>query len=284
MLRTSRTALALSAGVLFLFGTGCDKLKSRDNLNKGVAAFKGAKYSDAVTLFKEAIRLDPDNPNARLYLATAYMVQWIPGAASPENDEFAKNARDTFMQVYNKDPKDKTAIASLASLSFNEGKAIPAEDKTRAERVAKFNEAKDWYTKLLEVDPKDKTAYYSLGVIVWEKWYPVLMNARAKMSMKPDDPGPLKDKKVREQLRAEYSPLIDDGIAKLEKALEVDPLYDDAMAYLNLLHRERADLAETPDEYKKEIETADSLVTKALDARKVKNEKANKQNSGIVAK
>lgn len=284
MLRTSRTALALSAGVLFLFGTGCEKLKSRDNLNKGVAAFKGAKYSDAVALFKEAIRLDPDNPNARLYLATAYMVQWIPGAASPENDEFAKNARDMFMQVYNKDPKDKTAIASLASLSFNEGKAIPAEDKTRAERVAKFNEAKDWYTKLLEVDPKDKTAYYSLGVIVWEKWYPVLMNARAKMSMKPDDPGPLKDKKVREQLRTEYSPLIDDGIAKLEKALEVDPLYDDAMAYLNLLHRERADLADTPEEYKKEIETADSLVTKALDARKVKNEKANKQNSGIVAK
>ena len=284
MLRTSRTALALSAGVLFLFGTGCEKLKSRDNLNKGVAAFKGAKYSDSVTFFKEAIRLDPENPNARLYLATAYMVQWIPGAESPENDEFAKNARDMFMEVYNKDPKDKTAIASLASLAFNEGKAIPAEEKTRSQRVAKFNEAKEWYTKLLEVDPKDKTAYYSLGVIVWEKWYPVLMTARAKMSMKPEDPGPLKDKKVREQLRTEYGPLVDDGIAKLEKALEVDPLYDDAMAYLNLLHRERADLADTPEDYKKEIETADGLVTKALDARKVKNEKANQQNSGIVAK
>jgi tetratricopeptide (TPR) repeat protein len=284
MLRTSRTALALSAGVLFLFGTGCEKLKSRDNLNKGVAAFKGAKYSDSVSFFKEAIRLDPDNPNARLYLATAYMVQWIPGAASPENDEFAKNARDTFMAVYNKDPKDKTAIASLASLAFNEGKAIQADDKTREQRIAKFNEAKDWYTKLLEVDDRDKTAYYSLGVIVWEKWYPVLMNARAKMSMKPEDQGPLKDKKVREQLRAEYAPLVDEGIAKLEKALEIDPLYDDAMAYLNLLHRERADIADSPEEFKKEIEIADGLVTKALDARKVKNEKANQQSGGIVAK
>jgi len=284
MLRTSRTALALSAGVLFLFGTGCEKLKSRDNLNKGVAAFKGAKYSDSVSFFKEAIRLDPDNPNARLYLATAYMVQWIPGAASPENDEFAKNARDTFMAVYNKDPKDKTAIASLASLAFNEGKAIQADDKTREQRIAKFNEAKDWYTKLLEVDDRDKTAYYSLGVIVWEKWYPVLMNARAKMSMKPEDPGPLKDKKVREQLRAEYAPLVDEGIAKLEKALEIDPLYDDAMAYLNLLHRERADIADNSDEFNKEIQIADGLVTKALDARKVKNEKANQQSGGIVAK
>ena len=283
MLRTSKSALAIAAGALFLFGTGCEKLKSRDNLNKGVAAFKGAKYSDATTFFKEAIRLDPENPNAKLYLATAYMVQWIPGADSPENNEFAKNARDQFTDVYKKDPKDKTAIASLASLAFNEGKAIQADDKTRAQRIARFDEAKDWYTKLLEVD-KDKTAYYSLGVIVWEKWYPVLMTARAKMSMKPEDPGPLKDKKVREQLRTEYGPLVNEGISDLEKALEIDPLYDDAMAYLNLLHRERADISETPEEFKKEIETADGLVTKALDARKEKAAKADKQNSGIVMK
>ena len=283
MLRTSKSALALAAGALFLFGTGCEKLKSRDNLNKGVAAFKGAKYSDATTFFKEAIRLDPDNPNAKLYLATAYMVQWIPGADSPENNEFAKNAREQFTDVYKKDPKDKTAIASLASLAFNEGKAIQADDKTRAQRIARFDEAKDWYTKLLEID-KDKTAYYSLGVIVWEKWYPVLMTARAKMSMKPEDPGPLKDKKVREQLRAEYGPLVNEGISNLEKALEVDPLYDDAMAYLNLLHRERADIAESPEEFKKEVETADALVTKALDARKEKAAKADKQGSGIVTK
>ena len=284
MLRTTKPALALAAGALFLFGTGCEKLKSRDNLNKGVAAFKGAKYSDATAFFKEAIRLDPDNPNAKLYLATAYMVQWIPGADSPENNEFAKNARAEFNEVYQKDSKDKTAIASLASLAFNEGKAIQADDKTRDQRIGKFNEAKDWYTKLLEIDDKDKTAYYSLGVIVWEKWYPVLMNARAKMSMKPEDPGPLKDKKVREQLRTEYGPLVDDGIAKLQKALEVDPLYDDAMAYLNLLHRERADISETPEAFKKEIEIADGLVTKALDARKEKAAKADKQAGGIVMK
>ena len=227
---------------------------------QGCCGIQGrAKYSDAVSFFKEAIRLDPDNPNARLYLATAYMVQWIPGADSTENTELAKNARDMFMEVYNKDPKDKTAIENLAALAFNEAKAIPADDKTRDQRISKFNEAKGWYSKLLEIDDKYKTAYYSLGVIVWEKWYPVLMNARAKMSMKPEDPGPLKDKKVRDQLRADYGPLVDEGIAKLEKALEIDPLYDDAMAYLNLLHRERADIAETPEQYKKEIETADGL-------------------------
>ena len=284
MLRTSKPALALAAGALFLFGTGCEKLKSRDNLNKGVAAFKGAKYSDATAFFKEAIRLDPENPNAKLYLATAYMVQWIPGADSPENNEFAKNAREQFGDVYKKDSRDKTAIASLASLAFNEGKAIQADDKTRDQRIARFDEAKSWYTKLLEIDDKDRTAYYSLGVIVWEKWYPVLMNARAKMSMKPEDPGPLKDKKVRAKLREDYLPLVNEGISKFEKALEVDPLYDEAMAYLNLLHRERADIAETQEDYEKDVKIADGLITKALDARKVKAEKADKATGGIVMK
>ena len=33
-----------------------------------------------MSFFQEAIDLDPKNPNARVYLATAYMMQWIPGA------------------------------------------------------------------------------------------------------------------------------------------------------------------------------------------------------------
>ena len=35
--------------------------------------------------------------------------------------------------------------------------------------------------------------------------------------MKPEDPGPLKDKKVREKLRAEWLPTIDKGIQNLER-------------------------------------------------------------------
>ena len=63
------------ACVLVLLGTGCSKLKSRDDLNKGVTAYRNAKYNDAVGLFQEAADLDPTNPNARTYLAIAYMMQ-----------------------------------------------------------------------------------------------------------------------------------------------------------------------------------------------------------------
>src|SRR5664279_3530603 len=117
--KASLLCTALLVGALTLLGTGCNKLRSRDDLNKGVAAYKNAKYSDAVKFFNEAIDLDTSNPNARVYLATAYMMQWIPGAESPENKDFAVKAKDEFSKVLTQDPNNSVALASLASLAFN---------------------------------------------------------------------------------------------------------------------------------------------------------------------
>ncbi|MCX6610863.1 MAG: hypothetical protein NTW74_08420, partial [Acidobacteria bacterium] len=64
---------------LLVFASGCEKLKARDALNKGVAAYKATKYEEAARKFKEAIDADPTFEVARLYLATSYMSQWIPG-------------------------------------------------------------------------------------------------------------------------------------------------------------------------------------------------------------
>ncbi|MCS7024161.1 MAG: tetratricopeptide repeat protein [Bryobacteraceae bacterium] len=259
------------AGLVFvtalaIVNSSCEKLKARDHLNKGVQAYKNAKYAEAVEHFKKSVELDPTFPTARLYLATAYMSQYIPGAESPENLEFHRSAKENFLKVLEQNPSDKIAVASLASLHYSQAQAIPKlEDK-----LAKLDEARVWYQKLAEVDPENKEAYYSLGVIVWAKWYPALMEARAKLGMKPSDPGPLKDKKVREELKAKYGPMIEEGIKHLEKALQIDKEYDDAMAYMNLLIRERADLAETKEEYNKDIETADNWVQKALETKKIK--------------
>ena len=75
-----------------------------------------------------------------------------------------------------------------------------------------MDQAEDWNQKVIALNPKDKEAYYTLGVIAWTKWYPIYGAARAKLSMKPEDPGPIKDKKVKEELKAQYLPLVNDGI------------------------------------------------------------------------
>jgi len=53
---------------LALMSSGCAKLQARDNLNKGAAAFRGAKYQEAAEFFKKAIELDPTFSTARIYL------------------------------------------------------------------------------------------------------------------------------------------------------------------------------------------------------------------------
>jgi tetratricopeptide (TPR) repeat protein len=254
--------------ILTMASAGCkarDWLEARDHLNKGVQAFKSAKYSEAVEHFKTAVDLDSKNPTARLYLATAYMSQYIPGAGSPENEQMAKAAHDQFLEVLKQDPKNVVAITSIASLYYQEASGIQGDARTK-----KLDQAREWYEKLVAADPNNKDAYYTLGVIDWAKWYPAFGAARAELGMKPEEPGPLKDKKLRDKMRAEYLPIIDDGIGNLSKALEKDPEYDDAMAYLNLLHREKADLAESQAEHTKEIAEADMWLQKALDTKKMK--------------
>jgi len=277
MRRAFTMIAAAGVAAMLVLATGCDKLRSRDHLNQGVNAFKNAKYPDAVEHFKQAIALDPTNPNAQLYLATAYMSQWIPGAEAPDNVDMANKATDGFLKVLEKDAENTTALASLASLSYNEAQSLPPDKK-----IEKLDEAAKWYKKLLEADPKNKEAYYSLGVIDWAKWYPADMTARANLRMRPEDPGPIKDKKVKEDLKTQYSGIIEDGLSNLQKALDIDKEYDDAMAYMNLLIRERADLADSPDDYKKQVEIADTWVQKALDTKKLKQSRQ-PTSQGITA-
>lgn len=246
---------ALVLVLLAVAGTGCEKLKARDQLNKGVQAFRNASYPEAVEHFKQAVELDPTFPTARLYLATAYMMQYIPGAESEENLRMAKAAHDHFLQVLEQDPGNTVALASIALLYFNQ---------------KKLDDAQEWYEKLIAVDAQNKEAHYTLGVIAWTKSFQPRMEARAKLGMRPEDPGPLKDRRVREELREKSLPIIENGIQHLQSALEIDKEYDDAMAYMNLLYRERADLQDTSDAYKTDTEMADEWVQKTLETKKIK--------------
>jgi tetratricopeptide (TPR) repeat protein len=262
--------LICGVAVLALISTACEKLKARDNLNKGVQAFKTAKYNQAVEHFERAIQYEPTYVNARLYLGMAYFSQYIPGADSPENIQNAQAANEQFLKVLELEPKNTTAISSLASLHYQQAQGNQPMDV----KMKKLDEAKQWNEKLIEVDPKNKEPYYTLGVIAWAKFYPQRMGARAKLGMKPEDPGPIKDKKLKQELKAQWLPVVDGGIKNLEKAIELDPEYDDAMAYLNLLIREKADLADSADEYNKAIDTANNWVQKSLDTKKLKNERS----------
>jgi TonB family protein len=237
--------------VLFL-AAACAAQDAREWINRGVQAFRNAQYPEAVASFQRAVDLDPSFLTARLYLGTAFMQQYIPGSEAPENVANAQRAESEFRAVLAQDPAQKVALASLASLELNQ---------------KKWDAARELYKQLSTVDPNNAEAYYSLAFIDWAQWYPAYGKARAAAGLKPQDPGPIADPGVRSALRSQWWSTLDDGILNLNRALEINPQYDDAMAYLNLFIRERADLRDTKAEYQQDVAVADEWVGKALAAK-----------------
>lgn len=247
----------LAAAVTGLWLSGCGDtmkfLQARDHLNKGVTAFTASDFQSAAEHFSQSIELDPELLAARQYLATAYRQQYIPGAESPENVKIAQQALDGFSDVLSRDPNNEMAMLSIASLYFD---------------MQDLDKAKEWNQKLIQSFPNNKTPYYTIGVINWTKTYQPRLEVRANLGMKPEDPGPIKDAKARQALAEKNMPLVDEGLQMLQKSVELDPDYADAMAYINLMYREKADLAESSSEYEQLSSIADEWVQKTLDTKK----------------
>ena len=239
-------------------------------LDRGVQAFKNARYDEATDAFQRSVDLDPSNLKAHLYLATVFFAQYIPGATSPENVAFAEKARAEFEHVLTIEPDNKTAMQYLASIAYQTASGTADLD----EKFHRLDEARGWYEKLIAADPQNKEAWYSLGVIDWLKWYPKWMEALQQASMKPDMGRPILNSNLRQKLRTSSGQLVEDGLMKLTKALEIDPRYSEAMAYMNLLVRERASLDDTQEQYEKDIALADDWVQESLEAKKAKAEES----------
>lgn len=259
-LRTAACLLLVSAAAGL---SGCDKLKARDLLNKGVAAFKNGQYDAAVEDFKQAKDLDPSLLNARLYLATAYASQYIPGAPSEQNRNIGRQAVAEFKDVLQSYPDNLSAVDGIGSILFQMA-GTPYDPKL-------FEESKTYHQKHIQLKPEDPEPYYWIGVIDWTLAF------RANAEMRKD----FNEKNVRKQVKdtdalpaairtdyvKRYGTLIDEGITDLQKAISLRPDYDDAMAYLNLLYRRKADTVETTNERADLLKQADDLVDKVKEVK-----------------
>jgi tetratricopeptide (TPR) repeat protein len=267
--KTARKVAALAALlVLVVAASGCNKLKARDLLNKGVTAFKNGQSDAAIEDFKQAKEADPDLLNARLYLATAYASLYIPGAPSQENMARGNQAIAEFKEVLDKDPNNISAIDGIGSILFQMG-GQPFDPK-------KFEESKTYHQKHIQLKPEDPEPYYWIGVIDWT----LAFRANGEMRMdynknnirkqvKDTDPLP---GAIRSEYASKYGPLIDEGITDLQKAISIKPDYDDAMAYLNLLYRRKADMVESKEEREALLKQADDLVDKVKEIKQKRSE------------
>jgi tetratricopeptide (TPR) repeat protein len=266
--RKPHTLLLLAVVASLTAGAGCDKLRARDKLNKGVQAYKGGQTDLAIEDFKQAKDLDPSLTNARLYLATAYSAQYIPGAPSDENVRNGQQAAQEFKDILAKDPNNLSAIDGLGSILYNMG-GTPFDAK-------KFEESKSYHEKHIELKPEDPEPYYWVGVIDWSLAFRGNRDLRedynktAKKTIRDTDPMP---PPLAAQFKAKYGSIVDEGITNLQKAIQLRSDYDDAMAYLNLLYRQKADMETDPAARETDVKLADDLVdkVKAIKQKKLEN-------------
>jgi tetratricopeptide (TPR) repeat protein len=234
-MRQTKFMLAFLA-ILALASASCAKLQARDNLNKGVRAFRDTHYENAVSYFKKAVELDPDLTTAEIYLGTAYAQQFVPNGRGEDNDKNAKLAIQTFEDVLKHDSANVNAVAGLASIYQN------TQDLPKAH---------EYYMKYAQLDSTNPVPYYAIGSLDWIIVYD------------KNNPPPVE----------EQGKLIDEGLANLDKALALNQDYEDAMTYKNLLYREKSRLAANEEDKKKLTAQADEWFNKALETRKRNAEK-----------
>jgi tetratricopeptide (TPR) repeat protein len=267
--------LSLAVVALALFSSvGCSKLRARDQLNKGVEAYKNTHYEEAINHFQESVRLDPTLLNARMYLATAFAQQYIPGVDSPDNLNMANQAIEQYQKVLDANPAREQKVNSAKGIAY------------LYLNMKKFDDAKKYYRLASDVDPNDPEPYYSVGVIDWTASYQPRMEARAKLGLKPEEHLNPKDKeqmKACGELKTKNLPIIQEGLDSLNKAIELRPDYDDAMAYMNLMYREKADVeCDSLPQRAEDLKTADNWVDKTLAVKKARAEKQAANPGGIV--
>lgn len=253
----------LGAVLLFLVSVVRTRVEANRLVAGGVEALNRSDYPRAVTFFQEALRLHPGVRDAQLNLAIAYARQYVPGGDSPKNLSLARQARQEFERVIEQDPGNRTAMESIGSLYYRQGK---------------YDEARHWYEKLAAINPDSAEAYAMLAAIAWRRVYPALLDARLVLGMKSADPGPLVSSQSRETLSAAWSSVIDEGFGNASKAIAIDPEHVTALRTTALLHRARADLASTRDQYQREMHGASEWMRKALEA-----ERATAQRNATVA-
>ena len=234
------------------------KAAARTEVSAGVQAFRQANYEEAVRHFEHAVALDPELVIAHLYLATAYAQTFVPGVDTPENVAWATKALNEYREVLQLRPSDMTSLKGIGFLEM---------------QLKNFDQAKESYQSAIAVDPNEPELFYAVGVVDWSMAYRHIGAQKAKLPEKSQDSFFLSAECAGAKTAVQAN--VDEGIAMLTKAVSLREDYDDAMAYLNLLYRLRADVdCGNKDAHAADLKKANEWTDMAKAARKKKADAA----------
>ena len=233
-------------------------------LVSGVAAFKAGHYAEAESDFQSAVDAEPNWPTAHLYLGTALAYQVVPNLDTRENVAIANRALDQFNQLLASNPQDLNVLRQIAGIQRN---------------IKQSDEALATYRKIIGIDPNDAEAHYTIAVIEWTDAYKNAVRILGDESLQDDGNGNARMSAATcTSIISNNTALVEDAIAELKRAVEIRPTYEDAMQYLNLAYRRRADFdCNSPAQREKDLDTANEWVRRAIEARRTNEQQKMQQ-------
>lgn len=259
-----KRSIAIVLALLSFSAAGCAKFNARVEMNKGNALYEEEEYQEALTHYQKGLELDPQATFAWRSVGLSALALFRPGDESPANKEFGKLALEAF-EKYLADPEfaaDEKIRDYLLTTYVNAeqyDRALAYIDKEEQEKGANPKYTKTKINILSKAEQYDKVSelamnytgddqaevLYTLAVTTWDESY-------------NDPKWPL----------AEREKIVDKGLAAVDKALQLKPEYFEAMAYYNLLYREKAKMAIDPVKQQEFVAKADEWKNKAIELQK----------------
>ncbi len=260
-----KCSIAIAATLLMLPAAGCHKVKARMEMKKANEYYANEEYREALSSFQDGLNNDPEATFAWRSVGLSALALFKPGDESPGNVELGKIATDAFEKYladpeYADDQKVKDYLLSMYLNSKSYDKALAfidqeaQKDPTKAgdfmrTRINILNQA-DRFEEATQLGmkfegPEAPEILYTLGVSAWDKSY--------------NDP---------KYSLADREHIVDLGLAATDKALQIKPDYFEAMAYYNLLYREKAKMTTDPAKRQEFLDKATEWMQKAIELRK----------------
>lgn len=253
--------LGLLLGATLVATAGCHKFEARVQLKQGNVLYENESYKDALAQFQKGLEIDPAATFAWRSVGLSAMALHRPGVEGEENAKYAETAIDAFNKYLKDYPNDKKVEEYLTTVLINANKYDEALARLEKDSAAapnnpdleraivttllKAGRVEDAYARATRPGGKpDPQLLYSIGVACWGKSYG----------------DPTLDPETRTKV-------VDMGIEATKQSIDLDPEFFDAMAYYNLLFREKAKLATTFEDAERYNKEADVWLKKALELR-----------------
>jgi tetratricopeptide (TPR) repeat protein len=297
VMRRHRMAFVAAAVALAVFAAHSivQRVAARAALAEGEEAFRRGDFVRAAERFDSALEIDPGSVPVRLRLVAAYQRQYVPGGESRANHDVAKRALEEITRVLDRDPSNQAAI--LAAGEINDGRSD-------------YEQARRWYGRLAAIDSSSAAAFAGMSAASLTQVSGAVLDAESRAGLLPAafalrasapranglrasaaranalhasapraNGEPIANDDLRRSLAARWSAAIAEGIDAASKAVAIDREHAGAMLTLAAWSQLAADLAASPDEYRRHMIAAEEWRLKALDARRLKVLKAERGSS-----